>query len=548
MVVYAAATAAYLFVVQIVIDAAAEDAPIIDYAQLILPFIIGIPLISAVSNYLQRVKTNNIALNAVADMQTDMFEAAISTDLGTLSQRPKGELISHFVSDVGVISNGLIRIIGNLIRDVLSVLFVIAAMLYQSWQLSLTMAVFVLALAPLITLSQKMRGSADAAQAHVGRITAQLKESFEGARLVRAYGLEGSEKLRLGKSFTTRIKLFLRLVSQQARVDPILEVLGGLAIAGIIIAGVWLLRSDAITPGQIGGVLVGMMMLAPRLRALGTINNVVQEMLASVARVFSVTDMRNAVTETDDATPLTSIEGHISFEGVCFAYPDGTQALNDLSLDVAPGATVALVGPSGGGKSTTLNLVPRFFDVTSGSVKIDGHDVRDLKLSDLRAQIALVSQNIVLFSDSVANNIGMGRQSATRDAIIEAAKSAAAHDFIMALPDGYDTVLGEDGDTLSGGQRQRIAIARALLRDAPILLLDEATSGLDAESEAKVRTALDHLREGRTTLVIAHRLSTIKGADRVYVIDQGRVVETGTDSELREKQGLFARLKSLQTD
>lgn len=547
MAIYAAATAAYLFVVQTVIDAGA-DTSVGDYARLILPFIIGIPLISAATNYLQRVATNSISLNAVAAMQQDMFDAALNVDLATLSREPTGTLISRFVSDVGVVGNALIRVVGNLVRDLLSVLFVITAMLVQSWQLSLAMAVFGLALAPLIALSRRMRGSATEAQAHVGLITAQLKESLDGARLIRAYGLEDRERARLGESFTTRIRLFLKLVSQQARVDPILEVLGGLAIAGVLIFGIWMIRQDAVTPGEIVAVLTGLLILAPRLRALGTMNNVVQEMLASLSRVFALADLRSNVLEAPDAIALDNIQGSVELRNVSFAYADGTKALKGVSISAKVGERIALVGPSGGGKSTILNLVPRLFDASAGEVLIDGHNVRSLTLASLRQHIALVSQHVTLFSDTIAENIALGRAGSPRDAIIAAAKAADAHDFINALPAGYDTVLGESGDTLSGGQRQRLSIARAILRDAPILLLDEATSALDAESEAKVQAALDRLSEGRTTLVIAHRLATIKGADRVYVIEDGQVTEQGTEAELRQKRGVFARLKALQSD
>lgn len=547
MAIYAAATAAYLFVVQTVIDAGA-DTSVGDYARLILPFIIGIPLISAATNYLQRVATNSISLNAVAAMQQDMFDAALNVDLATLSREPTGTLISRFVSDVGVVGNALIRVVGNLVRDLLSVLFVITAMLVQSWQLSLAMAVFGLALAPLIALSRRMRGFATEAQAHVGLITAQLKESLDGARLIRAYGLEDRERARLGESFTTRIRLFLKLVSQQARVDPILEVLGGLAIAGVLIFGIWMIRQDAVTPGEIVAVLTGLLILAPRLRALGTMNNVVQEMLASLSRVFALADLRSNVLEAPDAIALDNIQGSVELRNVSFAYADGTKALKGVSISAKVGERIALVGPSGGGKSTILNLVPRLFDASEGEVLIDGHNVRSLTLASLRQHIALVSQHVTLFSDTIAENIALGRAGSPRDAIIAAAKAADAHDFINALPAGYDTVLGEFGDTLSGGQRQRLSIARAILRDAPILLLDEATSALDAESEAKVQAALDRLSEGRTTLVIAHRLATIKGADRVYVIEDGQVTEQGTEAELRQKRGVFARLKALQSD
>lgn len=546
MAIYAAATAAYIFVVQIVIDAASDGGSVEAYARLVLPFAIGVPFVSATTNYLQRITTNHIALNAVADMQTDMYDTALSLDLATFASEPSGSLISRFVSDVGVVSNGLIRLIGNLVRDVLVVLSTIAVMLHMSWQLSIALAVFILALAPLIALSQKMRGSANDAQAHVGRITSELKESFDGARLVRAYGLENRERKRLGKSFARRIRLFLKLVSQQARVDPILEILGGFAIAAVMIFGIWLMRTDSITPGQIAGVLGGVFMLAPRLRALGTMNNVVQEMLASLSRIFDLVDQTTTIEESSSPTILETVRGQVTLNNVHFRYSDGTEALKGVTIVAEPGQRIALVGPSGGGKSTILNLVPRLFDATGGDVLVDGYNVRDVSLDSLRQNIALVSQHVTLFSGTVAENIALGQLGADQEAIMSAAKAADAHGFISALPNGYNTLLGEGGDTLSGGQRQRLSIARAILRDAPILLLDEATSALDAESEANVQLALDRLSKDRTTLVIAHRLSTIKGADQVYVIENGRVVEQGTELELRQMKGVFARLKDLQ--
>ena len=547
MAVYAAATAAYVFVIQIVIDAATEGSSVADYARLILPVAIGVPVISAATNYAQRILTNAVALEAVAAMQTDMFGSATRADLATFSAQGSGGMISRFISDVGVVSNALIRLIGNLVRDVLTVLFLVGSMLVLSWQLSVALLVFVLALAPLIALSQKMRGSAKAAQAHVGRMTGELKESFDAARLVRAYGLEERETARLGESFATRIRLFLKLVSQQARVDPILEILGGLAIAAVMIFGIYLLREGNTTGGQIAGVLGGVLFLAPKLRALGTMNNVVQEMMASLSRIFGVIDMKSTVADAPNAAPLSACQGHVELRDVHFAYADGTQALRGVSLEARPGERIALVGPSGGGKTTILNLVPRLFDASAGQVRVDGRDVRTLTLASLRENIALVSQDVTLFADTVAENIRMGRPGASQAEVEQAARAADAHGFVVALPDGYDTVLGEAGDTLSGGQRQRLSIARAILRDAPILLLDEATSALDAQSEAKVQAALETLAQGRTTLVIAHRLSTISGADRVYVVEDGRIAEQGTEAELRGRKGLFARLKALQS-
>ena len=555
MALLAAATAAYTFVVGHIVDAAnglSKDADAAvnakTYAYAILPILLGITALSGVSNYLQRILSNSIALNAVGKMQKQMFKAAHDRDFASFATEPTGNLISKFTNDVTVISNALIRTMSNLVAALLTVILTIAAMLYQNWQLSLVMTVFLLAFWPIIAISQRMRGNAKKVQAHVGTITSELKESFTGARMVKAYGLESNENKRLGKSFDERIRLFMKLVTEQARVDPILEILGGLAIAGVVIFGVYQVTNETATAGSIGAVLTGLLILSPKLRALGTLNNVIQEGLAALTRIFDVIDETPTITEAANPVALKSPEGHVTFENVTFTYADGTAALNGISLEAKPGETAALVGPSGGGKSTIINLLPRLFDVSSGRVSIDGIDVKNISLDSLRNSMALVSQDVTLFNDSIAANIQFGKASATRDDIEDAAKAADAHDFITALPNGYDTVLGEDGAGLSGGQKQRLSIARAILRDAPILLLDEATSALDAESESKVQAALDRLSKGRTTLVIAHRLSTVQKAHRIYVLDKGKIVETGTHENLKKKRGgVYAKLRELQS-
>ncbi|MDB2438153.1 ABC transporter ATP-binding protein/permease [Hellea sp.] len=555
MALLAAATAAYTFVVGHIVDEANNLSKSADaaanaktYAYAILPILLGITALSGVSNYIQRILSNSIALNAVGKMQKKMFSSAHNRDYASFALEPTGNLISKFTNDVTVISNALIRTMSNLVAALLTVIFTIIAMLYQNWQLSLVMTVFLLAFWPIIAISQRMRGNAKDVQAHIGTITSELKESFSGARMIKAYGLENNENKRLGKSFNERIRLFMKLVTEQARVDPILEILGGLAIAGVVIFGVYQVTNNTATAGSIGAVLTGLLILSPKLRALGTLNNVVQEGLSALTRIFDVIDEQPTITEQPDAIDLTEPQGFVKLTDARFVYQDGTEALCGVSLEANVNETIALVGPSGGGKSTIINLIPRLYDVSAGKVQIDGIDVRRLSLNSLRSAIALVSQDVTLFNDTIAANIGLGDTSASRADIIKAAKAADADDFITALPKGYDTILGEDGAGLSGGQKQRLSIARAILRDAPILLLDEATSALDAESESKVQTALDRLSNGRTTIVIAHRLSTVQKADRIYVLDKGKVVETGTHKSLKKKRGgIYAKLRDLQS-
>lgn len=553
MALFAASTSALMYIVNLLIESAqaleagdpAEQTK--QYAWIILPALIGIALATGFSDFFQRILANALSLNTVAKMQKQMLSSVHGGDLALFSRETTGSLISKFTFDVKVVSDALIRVLSNLIKDLLTVIFTIGGMLYLNWQLTGVLAIFLLALVPIIELSKRIRGSATDVQAHTGKLTAELKQSFTGARMVKTYGLEAHENQRLGTEFDTRIRLFLKLVTQHAWIEPIMTLLGGLVLAGVFIFGFWQAANGTGTPGSVVAVLTGVMILAPRLRALGTLNNVAQEGLAALDRIFAVIDETPTVVDAPGAAPLNDPRGAVTFDNVGFLYPDGTEALKGMSFAAKPGETIALVGASGGGKSTVINLIPRLYDVSSGSVSIDGTDIRDVTLESLRANMALVSQHVTLFDDTIAANIGFGDSTATRDDIIAAAKAADAHDFISRLPKGYDSRVGEDGDTLSGGQRQRIAIARAILRDAPILLLDEATSALDAESESKVQAALETLSKGRTTIVIAHRLSTVQNADKIFVLDKGAVVESGTHKTLsKKKDGVYAKLRDLQ--
>ena len=549
MIVLAATQSAYVYFIRYVIDFASnlsgsENASTAtqSFVKIIVPSLIVLTLISGLTMFVQTVLTNKVALNTVAGLQKDMAKSAHGADYAFFSRSTVGDLLSRFTNDMQAVTHALLRSLSNLLKDVMTIIAVLAMMFWMAPKLSaLLLIVYPLAAWPIIRLSKALRGNASAAQAHMGTLTSQLDESFSGARMVKTYGLEEHETQRLDKSFQERVRLYLKLVTNQARVDPLMEVFGGLAIAGIFAIGVYLVASGQITGGTVAAILGAVLILAPRLRALGTLNNVVQEGLSALGRIYTVIDEQPQITDPADAVKLSNPQGDINLEAVSFAYGDET-VLGNVSLEAKAGETVALVGPSGGGKSTLFNLIPRLYDTQHGAVKIDGTDIKQLTLESLRKHIALVSQDVTLFNDSVAYNIGLGDKAASKDHIISAATAANAHDFITDLPHGYDTIIGEDGDNLSGGQKQRLSIARALLRDAPILLLDEATSALDTESEAKVQAALGRLRKGRTTLVIAHRLSTIEQADRIYVLDKGHIIESGTHKALLKKKGLYAKL------
>lgn len=551
MIVLAGSQAAYVAFIRYVIDFASSlsgsenaNTASLNFVKIVVPSLIVLTFISGGSMFAQTILTNKVALNAIAGLQKDMAKSAHRADYAFFARGTVGDLLSRFTSDVNAVTQALLRSLSNLLKDVLTIIAVLSMMFYMAPKLSaLILIIYPLAALPIIKLSKALRGNAKMAQSHMGELTAQLDESFSGARMVKLYGLENHEADKLETSFIKRVQLYLKLVTNQARVDPMMEVFGGLAIAGIFAAGIYLVSAGEITGGTVAAVLGAVLLLAPRVRALGTLNNVVQEGLSALGRIYDIIDETAQITDRKDARDLTSPQGRIVIDNLHFAYAEDT-TLDGISITADPGQRIALVGPSGGGKSTLISLIPRLYDIQKGRITIDGFDIRDIRLDSLRRAIALVSQDVTLFNDSIAYNIGLGDLSASREDIISAAKAANAHDFITALPQGYDSIIGENGGTLSGGQKQRLSIARALLRDAPILLLDEATSALDSESEAKVQAALNRLSKGRTTIVIAHRLSTIETADHIYVIDKGKIIESGHHKALLKKKGLYAKLQS----
>jgi subfamily B ATP-binding cassette protein MsbA len=423
------------------------------------------------------------------------------------------------------------------------VIGLVASMLYLDWVLSaVAAALYPLAAVPIQRLGKRIRRASGGMQERMGETAALLNESFAQARTVRAYRLEEAETHRAEEAFGHLYVALMRMTRGRARVDPVLEVLGGAAVAAVIGFAGWRAAVGSNTIGNFTGFVAALLIASRPLRALGSLNSALQEGLAGLVRVFRVIDEEPRITDLPDAIVLPPGRGRVAFEDVGFVYPDGRAGLRGLSFVAEPGRTIALVGPSGAGKSSALALIPRLHDATLGAVRIDGADVRHVTLASLREAIAYVGQDTLLFDDTIAANIRMGRAGASEAEIAAAAASAAAADFIAAMPEGYQTRVGPGGQRLSGGQRQRVALARALLRNPRILLLDEATSALDTESEVAVQTALSHLREGRTTIVIAHRLSTVRDADLVVAMADGCAVEQGTHADLLEQDGLYARL------
>jgi len=508
--------------------------------------VVAAVVVRAGAMWAQAVMTQSLALKILRDLQNGMFAKLMSVDFARFQREDVGRLVSRFTNDITIVGYALVRAAQTSIRDSLTLIGALISMFWLDWVLaSVVIGVFALAAQPLQTIAKRARRQTAVAQEQVGHVTATLSEILGAARFVKTYSLEQRETKRASDGFEEQRRVNMKLSYNRARSEPLMEVLGGVALAGVFyLAGVRI-ASGVMTLGDLLGIVGAIGIATPAARSISGFNTMLNEALAAVNRMFTLIDEPETINDKPGAKPLRVSEGRIEFEAVGFSYGDAP-AVEDVSFAVAPGETVALVGPSGAGKSTVFNLLPRLYDVTTGAVRIDGQDVRDVTVVSLRNSISLVAQESALFNDTIRNNIALGRAGATHAEIEEAARNAAAHDFIMALPQGYDTIAGERGGNLSGGERQRIALARAFLRDAPILLLDEATSALDAASEAQVQDALKRLSKGRTVLVIAHRLATVRDADRILALENGRIVEVGRHDDLVAKGGLYARLSRLQ--
>lgn len=493
--------------------------------------------------YFQTVATNTIVMSMTNDMQKRVFAKLVAADFARLTREAPGQLVSRLTNDVAYINTAAQAALNTAVRDTLLVVALLGSMIWLDWLMSLiVLVVYPIAALPIAVISQRLRKVAKRTQHELGDMTSLLTEKLSSPRLIKTYALERYAAGRVDKSFDDVLALKLKAVRARARLDPLLEALGGAAVAGVIGLAYWRISSGISTVGDFMGFVSALLMAAQPVRALGNLSGRVNEGLAAAERVYEVLDEPPQVTDRPGATALAVHRGDIVFEGVTFAYATGAVAVSGLDLAVRGGTTVALVGRSGAGKSTVINLVPRLFDVTAGRITIDGQHVRDVTLASLRGAVAIVSQDITLFDDTIRANIALGRLGASDAEIERAARAAAAHDFIMAQPAGYETRIGDGGARLSGGQRQRIALARAILKDAPILLLDEATSALDSESERLVQEALAQFTAGRTTFVIAHRLATVRQADLICVMDRGRIVESGAHDELLADGGLYAEL------
>lgn len=540
----AAAAASYAWVTKHAFDAIERGN--LGAIQLTPVFVLAAVAVRALAMYAQSLLSQGLALKVLRDLQRAMFAKLMQVDFARYGREAPGRLVSRFTNDINVVAEGLVRGGQAVIRDALTLAGAVGFMLWSDWVLTLIVAgAFALAGPPLQAIAQRARARTETAQVQLGSLTALLAEIFGAARFIKSYNLEARETALADAAFEERRRIAMKLARNRAGSEPLMEIVGGIAFAGVLLVAGLRIAGGAMTLGDLLGIITAIGVATPAARALSNFNTILHEALGALSRIFGLIDEPVTIKDKPDAKPLAVPEGRISFENVGFSYGEAP-ALSDVTFSVAPGETVALVGPSGAGKSTVFNLLPRLYEARDGAVRIDGQDVRHVTVASLRAAIALVPQEAALFNDSIRANIALGREGASDADIEAAARAAAAHDFILALPQGYGTIVGDRGANLSGGERQRIALARAFLRDAPILLLDEATSALDAESEAKVQEALARLAKGRTVLVIAHRLTTVRDADRILVFDQGRIVEAGRHDELLAKNGLYARLSRLQ--
>ncbi|HEX7775269.1 MAG TPA: ABC transporter ATP-binding protein [Parvibaculum sp.] len=520
-----------------------------DHTMLVLVAIATIvaSTFKGVASYGSNLTKNIIGQNIISAIQTRMFARIVKADLAWISGTHSGRFISSFMTDTSRVRDAVTMSVIDFVQNLLTVIALMSAMFFMNWKLAiLAVSVIPVAVLYMRKLGKKTRKAGRKSLEGTGDLSALISEALGGIRVVKAYGQEDHEIGRVTKAVANVLHHMRRGFRAKAAASPLTESLSGVGIAGVIYFGGLSVIQGTLTSGELFAFVSALMLAYQPLKAVANTQTIMQEGVAAAARVFPILDIEPQIAAAADAPALKLSDGAVRFDNVHFAYADGTAALKGVTIDIPKGHTVALVGPSGGGKSTILNLVPRFYDPVSGSVAIDGQDIRGVSLASLRGASSLVTQDPFLFDDTVRANIAYGRPGASEDEIVEAARNAAAHDFIMALSDGYNTRVGEAGFRLSGGQRQRIAIARAMLKNAPILLLDEATSALDTASELQVQKALSALMKGRTTLVIAHRLSTIKHANNIYVIEGGRVLEHGNHAELVARGGLYAELSRSQ--
>jgi subfamily B ATP-binding cassette protein MsbA len=515
-------------------------------ASWLVPLSLGgfvLAVLRAVSMFLGRLWIDSVGEKCAATAQRDMFARLIHRDLADLNAVHSGQFVANFLYDATLMRDAITQGVAAIFLESVSLVGLLGYALVSDWQLGLLILVMLPSVAwAMERLGGSMRRAATRGMQETGGLAIALSEAMDGRRIVKAYGLEGHSIERVDSRLKLRLRTLLKAVRLRAAAAPISDIFLGATVALVLFVAGWQNLHGQITLNTFMAFTAALLLVLQPVRNLSQLWPTASAGAAAANRIFDVIDARPAIVNRPGAKPLSAKGGAVSFRDVSFAYGGGGDTLSQVTLEVPAGKRIALVGPSGAGKSTIFNLLLRFYDVQGGAIAIDGQDIHAATLQSLRTAIAVVTQEAVLFDESIASNIALGKPGASLGEIKAAARNAAAHDFITAMPEGYDTIVGEGGLKLSGGQRQRIAIARAMLRNAPILLLDEATSALDSESERQVQEALSRLMAGRTTIVIAHRLSTVVDADRIYVLDKGRIAQSGSHAELMAANGLYASL------